>query len=80
MKSQENNISQSTPMGRVWKVVIASMVITLIAGYIWHVMSLNEQRMYNLHENEQLETEITKLTLYRDQLTGTSTIPKSLPQ
>lgn len=67
-------------MGRVWKVVFASMLFTVIAGSVWHVVALMEVHMDNQHESDVLRTEISKLTDYREALIASSTAEKKLPQ
>ena len=79
MEKDENNTIDSTPMGRVWKVVIASMLFTALAGFIWHRMTLTKQERYNTNESEQLTSEIVKLTAYRDYLREASTSQKKSP-
>ena len=49
-------------MGKIWKVVLASMLVTIIAAAVWHVVTLEEVRMDNQHESEVLRTEIRKLS------------------
>ena len=66
-------------MGRVWKVVLASVLFTALAAFTWHYMTLEEQHLYNTHESANVRQEIVKLTLYRDQLLAASTSPKKLP-
>ncbi len=80
IESDEHGTRQSTPMGRVWKVVIASMLFTIIAGVIWHITTLEEVRLDNLHEKSDLRLEIEKLTDYRASLLATSTPKITLPQ
>ena len=80
MDSPELNRAQSTPMGRIWKVVLASMLFTIITGAVWHIIALEETRMDNQHESDVLRTEILKLSDYRATLIASSTTAKNIPQ
>ena len=73
MESIEHGARRSTPMGRVWKVVLASMLFTVITGVIWHITTLEEVRLDNQHESSDLRIEIRKLTNYRATLLASST-------
>lgn len=64
----ENTEIPSTPMGRVWKVVGATMLGTVLIGYGWHGMEMLKLRTQNEHIENEVRTNIVKLTDYRDQL------------
>ena len=67
-------------MGKIWKVVLASMLVTSITGALWHVVTLEKVRMDNQHESDVLRTEIRKLSDYRKALIASSTTQQKLPQ
>jgi hypothetical protein len=78
-----SNETKVTPMGRVWLIVLGSMVLVAACGSIWHIMGMSEERVKNEKELTAVKTEIVKLTAYRDELlkkasstdaTATSTI------
>jgi hypothetical protein len=77
----ENNKIVSTPMGRVWKVIFATMLGTVLVGYGWHGMQMLKLRTQNEHEENAVRANIVKLSTYRDQLKAeaSSTI-KTLPK
>ncbi len=79
MNYTENNTAQSTPMGRIWKVVLASMLFTIITGALWHIVALEEAHIDNQHESDVLRTEIRKLSDYRATLSASSTSEMKLP-
>ena len=80
MQETSDKKPESTPMGRIWKVVIGSMLAIAIVGFIWHTMTLSEQRLYDMNENARLQREIGKLQVYRHELMDASTTPEKLPQ
>lgn len=60
-------------MKSVWKIIGATMIGTLLVGYALHEMSMTKLRAQNAYERTQAELQITKLTLYRDQLRASTT-------
>jgi hypothetical protein len=70
MKNSENENSKmvSTPMGKVWKVIGATMLGTILVGYAWHGMEMLKLHTQNEHAENEVRANIVKLTLYRDQL------------
>lgn len=77
----KNNETASTPMGRVWKVIGATMLGTVLIGYAWHGMEMLKLRTQNEHVENEVRANIVKLTLYRDQLkSDASSTTKTIPQ
>ena len=76
----ENTKTESTPMGRVWKVIFATMLGTVLIGFSWHEMEMLKQRTLNESQENAVRANIEKLTIYRDELKAkaSSTI-KTLP-
>ena len=60
-------------MKKVWKVITATMVGTLLIGYGLHEMSMTKLRAQNAREREDAQLNIIKLTEYRDQLQASTT-------
>lgn len=67
-------------MGRVWKVIFATMLGTALVGYAWHAMQMLKERTLNESQENAIRANIEKLTVYRDELKAkaSSTI-KTLP-
>jgi hypothetical protein len=68
-----DNTPKQTPMGKVWMVVLGTMLFTVVGSYIWHLTTLERLKMDNAHENNMLRLEIKKLTDYRDTLVASTT-------
>jgi len=66
-------------MKKVWKIIGATMIGTLLIGYALHEMSITKLRSQNMREREDGKSQIIKLTAYRDQLLASST-PSESPQ
>lgn len=63
-----NNEIVSTPMEKVWKVICATMLGTVLIGYAWHSSEMFKLRAQNEHAENEVRANIVKLTIYRDQL------------
>lgn len=66
-------------MKKVWKIIGATMIGTLLIGYALHEMSITKLRSQHMREREDGKSQIIKLTAYRDQLLASST-PSEIPQ
>jgi len=66
-------------MKKVWKIIGATMIGTLLIGYALHEMSITKLRSQNMREREDGKSQIIKLIAYRDQLLASST-PSESPQ
>jgi hypothetical protein len=79
--NNEDNKTESTPMGRVWKVIFATMLGTVLIGYAWHGMEMLKLRTQNESVENDVRANIVKLTAYRDQLKAdASSTVKTIPQ
>jgi hypothetical protein len=76
---ETETITEQTPMKKVWKIITATMIGTLLIGYGLHEMSMTKLRTQNAREREDAQLNIIKLTEYRDQLQA-STTAAHLPQ
>jgi hypothetical protein len=77
----ENTKTESTPMGRVWKVIFATMLGTVLIGYAWHGMEMLKLRTQNESVEHAVRANIVKLTAYREQLkVSASSTVKTIPQ
>lgn len=61
-------------MKKVWKIIGATMIGTLLIGYALHEMSMTKLRSQNARERDTAEMQIMKLTEYRDQLRASTTV------
>ena len=77
---KKNDIIEPTPMLSIWKVILVSMVITVVGGFIWHFITLGELRLTNQNERIKVSREVEKLTAYRAQLLAASSTQKELSQ
>lgn len=66
-------------MKKVWKIIIATMVGTLLVGYAIHEMRMSTLREQNAREIRAVQENIAKLAQYRDELKA-STTSVSIPQ
>lgn len=64
----ENFEAQKTPMGRVWLLVLASMVVTLSVSWFWHVSGMKSQAQSDQLESEALIANTERIAAYRDVL------------
>lgn len=60
--------TQQTPMGRVWLIVLVSMVLVFGASWLWHLMGMSEQKRRNSIEDAPVVRNIEAITRYRDVL------------
>ena len=57
-----------TPMGKVWKVVVATVLGTALLSSAWHGMEMLRIRAMHAREANSVRASITNLTAYRDLL------------
>ncbi len=62
------------PMVKIWSIVIVSMFVTGIAGYVWNERSINILTEGYSDEVGLMNEDIEKLTIYRNMLKASSTI------
>lgn len=81
-ENNEHTQTELTPMGRVWKVICATMLGTALIGYGWHAMEMSKQKRQNARAENEVVVNIAALTVYRDQLqaSASATIPILPPQ
>jgi hypothetical protein len=66
--SDQQSTAESTPMKKVWKVVILTMLGTTLLAYAWHGMEMLRVKASHTREANALRENITKLSEYRDSL------------
>lgn len=57
-----------TPMGRVWLIVLGTMLVSGSLAWMWHLRAIAEAHAENLREAEKIRARIVELETYRDVL------------
>lgn len=62
-----------TPMGRVWVIVLGTMVLVTAASFLWHYMGILKLRSDEKVYEDRAKTNIERLTAFRAELEASST-------
>jgi len=60
--------TSSTPMGRVWLIVLISMCVTFMFSWFWHVSGMNKQLRQNNAADNAVIVNTEAVAHYRDLL------------
>lgn len=64
----EENTTQSTPMGRVWMMVLLSALFVFGVSWFWHLSEMRTTQKRSAKESAKIQTSIAHLSEYRDVL------------
>ena len=68
--TEENTTNEtttpSTPMGRVWLIVLISMCVTFALSWFWHVSGMNKQLRQNNAADSAVIANTEAVAHYRD--------------
>ena len=64
----EEDTIQSTPMGRVWMMILISASFVFAASWLWHLSEMRTVETRHQKESTKIQTSIAYLSAYRDVL------------
>lgn len=64
----EKDTPESTPMVRVWKIVLLSAFFVFMISWVWHLSQMRDVVSRNEKDIMKVETDIAQLSAYRDVL------------
>lgn len=64
----EEDAIQSTPMGRIWLMILVSALFVLGFSWLWHWSEIHKIEVVNHKESIAIQTNIIRLSAYRDVL------------
>ena len=68
----EDTESKGTPMGKVWLIVLGSVLFVVGAALLWHYIEIRALAVSDMAEEQKTADNIEKLSHYRDQLLASS--------